>query len=103
MEIEQIAPAEGLERQEAGWLMVDVREQNEWDAARIPGAIHVPLSELQNRFEEIPRDRELVLQCAGGFRSQQAAMFLAEQGYERMANLAHGINGWARMGLPLEQ
>lgn len=104
MEIEQLMPQEGLDRQQAGWLVVDVREQHEWEQARIPGAVHVPLSELQSRFEEIPRDQSLVMQCAGGVRSQQAAMFLLQQGYEaeKVANLAHGINGWARMGLPLE-
>lgn len=104
MEIEQLMPQEGLDRQRAGWLMVDVREQQEWDQARIPGTVHVPLSQFQARFEELPRDQALVMQCAGGVRSQQAAMFLVQQGFEpdRVANLAHGISGWARMGLPVE-
>lgn len=98
--IPQLMPNEAHDKVQTGTKMVDVREQNERDAAHIPGTLFLPLSELQARFEELPKE-PLILQCAGGARSQQAAQFLASHGYE-VANLAHGIQGWARMGLPIE-
>lgn len=98
--IPQLMPDEAHDQLQAGKIMVDVREQHERDAAHIPGTLFLPLSQLAERWEELPRE-PMILQCAGGVRSQQAAQFLAGQGLD-VANLAHGIKGWAQMGLPIE-
>lgn len=89
-------------QQDGSGLILDVREPNEWAAARIPGATHIPLHDLPQRFEELPRDRLIVCQCASGVRSHHAAGFLAQQGFQT-ANLEGGIIAWHRSGLPLEQ
>lgn len=79
-----------------GAVMVDVREAEERSQARIPGSLWIPLSQLQDRYEDLP-DQPLVLQCAGGMRSHQAAKFLQGHGFQTF-NLMHGLLGWYRTG-----
>jgi rhodanese-related sulfurtransferase len=75
-------------------LVVDVREDWEREIASIPGSLHVPMGEIPGRLDDLPADRDLVLQCHHGARSLQAAMWLERQGY-RVANLDGGIDGWS--------
>jgi sulfur-carrier protein adenylyltransferase/sulfurtransferase len=75
-------------------LLVDVREQYEWDAGRLPGSIHVPLATLPERLAEIHADATPVLICAGGVRSMAACRFLAAQG-RNAVNLAGGVMAWS--------
>ncbi len=98
------APA-ALEQLRAGsaWL-VDVRERDEVARAAFdaPNVLVLPLSEFVRRFEEaLPRDAELILACAAGVRSAQAAQFLEHHGYQRVANLTGGLNFWHMHGLPV--
>lgn len=81
--------------------ILDVREPSEWRAAHIPGAIHIPLGELEQRLSELPGDRPLVAACRSGSRSAGATRILRERGYDA-ANLAGGIKAWRRAGLPVE-
>ena len=87
-----------------GALMVDVRELNEVAqvAFDVPGVVLMPLSELEQRFAELPRDRDLVLVCQVGERSLKATYFLMYQGYERVANMEGGLVKWVRKGFPIE-
>jgi rhodanese-related sulfurtransferase len=87
-------------RREDPPLLVDVREPWERHAAAIPDSHHVPLGELPFRLDELPRDRDLVIVCHHGNRSLQAAWWLAGQGYDRLANLDGGIDGWSREVAP---
>ncbi|HZB98302.1 MAG TPA: rhodanese-like domain-containing protein [Candidatus Sulfotelmatobacter sp.] len=80
--------------------IVDVREQDEWDAGHIEGAQHIPLSELQSRAAEIDREADIVTVCHSGQRSARAADFLAELGY-RAENLWGGMLEWEDAGLPI--
>jgi len=84
-----------------GAQLVDVRAEHEWDAGRIPGATHLPLSEFAQRSGEIDTERPVVVYCRGGNRSAMAAAALAEAGYDA-AKLSEGIVGWAEAGLPLD-
>lgn len=86
-----------------GALLVDMRELNEvaqvaFDA---PGVLLMPLSELEQRYAELPRDRELVLVCAVGDRSLKATYFLMYHGYTQVANMEGGLAKWARKGFPI--
>lgn len=81
------------------FVLVDVREQNEWDEAHIPFAQFLPLSQLETRFQELSdKNARLVLQCRSGKRSMNAALFLEEQGYTNLTNLEGGILDWAENG-----
>ncbi len=82
--------------------ILDVRERGEVETKRIPGSHWVPLGQLPRRLDEIPRDRDIVVHCAGGYRSMIAASLLKRAGIERVRDLAGGIDAWARAGLPLE-
>jgi rhodanese-related sulfurtransferase len=100
--IPQIDIHEAKTRVEHGALLVDVREQHEFDEARIPGSILIPLSQFQQRYEELPKDKELVMQCRSGARSGQATEFLLANGYTDVVNMAGGILAWKEAGLPTE-
>ncbi len=76
-------------------LLVDVREPHEWEVARIPGARHAPLSRLEAELPGIDRDRELVLYCAAGVRSQEAGRRMRAAGFARVWSLAGGIRRYA--------
>jgi rhodanese-related sulfurtransferase len=86
-----------------GALLVDVRELDEVAqlAFDVPGTLLMPLSELEQRFAELPRDRQLVLVCAVGERSLKATYFLMYHGYTQVANMEGGIMKWARKGFPI--
>lgn len=83
-------------------VVVDVRAASEWDAGHIPGAKHIPLPELADRLSELPTERPLVLQCAGGARSMIAASLLQAHGVEGVVNLTGGYGAWLKAGLPTE-
>ncbi len=74
--------------------LIDVREQFEWDIARIPGARLVPLATLPDVVDTLDRGREVVVYCKGGSRSRAAASHLADAGFARVANLSGGILRW---------
>ena len=83
-------------------LLIDVREESEWNEVHIPGALLLPLSQFVARQEEIPAGRALIMQCRSGGRSGQAALALRTAGRTNVANLAGGITDWEAAGLPVE-
>lgn len=87
-----------------GALLVDVRERTEVAllAFDVPGAVVMPLSEFEQRFAELPRDRDLVMACQSGPRSLKTTYFLMYQGYTRVANLQGGLFKWASKGFPIK-
>ena len=85
-----------------GALLVDVRERREHAEKRVPGAVLVPLSDLQSTYEQLPADRPLLVMCAAGKRSLVAAEFLLRSGYTDVTNVTGGIIEWERQGLPVE-
>ena len=87
-----------LEKRRREVQIVDVRWPNEWEAGRIDGARHIPQDELDDRLEEIDRDRPVVTVCRSGTRSAAAAEQLRAQGF-RAENLDGGMLAWAEHGL----
>jgi sulfur-carrier protein adenylyltransferase/sulfurtransferase len=85
-------------------VIVDVREQDEWDEGHIPGALHIPRGNLESRIESAApdRSRELVVYCAAGNRSAFAAKTLEELGYEDVVSLSGGFTDWKRNGFPVD-
>jgi rhodanese-related sulfurtransferase len=86
-----------------GALLVDVRERSEIERLTfdVPGTVVMPLSEIEQRFAELPRDGQLVMVCQTGARSLKATYFLMYQGYEQVANMEGGIFKWASKGFPI--
>jgi molybdopterin/thiamine biosynthesis adenylyltransferase/rhodanese-related sulfurtransferase len=88
-----------------GVVLVDVREQSEFEQAHLPGAKHVPRSYLEQRIEGAAKDRSgrVVLYCQSGNRSALAAHTLKEElGYENVESMAGGITLWKDRGYPVE-
>ena len=83
-------------------LLIDVREESEWNEVHIPGAMLIPLSQFVARQEEIPAGRALIMQWRSGGRSGQAALALRTAGRTNVANLVGGITDWEAAGLPVE-
>ncbi len=84
-------------------LVIDVREQSEYDAGHIPGITLIPMNSVPNRLSEIPTDKTVVLACHSGNRSSQVFDYLKQQGYTNIHNLQGGIMAWQGAGLPVEQ
>ena len=85
-------------------LTVDVREANEFADVRLgDGVVLLPMSEFAARFEELPRDRPLLMMCAGGTRSAAATGHLVRNGYTDVVNVAGGIKEWEAVGLPVKR
>jgi rhodanese-related sulfurtransferase len=83
-------------------VILDVREQDEWDAGHAPTAVHIPLTELPARLGELPStDGTLPIVCRGGGRSARATQWLAAQGYD-VVNIDGGMKAWVQAGKPLE-
>ena len=83
-----------------GLVVLDVREPVEWDYGHIEGAVHIPLTEIPSRVEELPVDQQLLVVCKVGGRSAQATSFLREKGFDAV-NLAGGMIDWAEAGRPM--
>ena len=77
-------------------VLLDVREPWEYERARIAGAQLVPMREVPNRLDEIDQDKEVVAICHHGGRSQQVALFLEKNGFEKVHNLVGGVDAWSR-------
>lgn len=87
---------------QGGALLVDVREQNEYDEVHADGARLLPLSEFEARFAELPRHQGLVMICRSGARSARAGQYLLDHGYTDVVNLEGGTLAWAEAGLPTQ-
>jgi rhodanese-related sulfurtransferase len=84
-------------------VLIDVREGWEYALGHAAGAVALPLSELQARAGEVPRDRDVLLICQIGQRSMLAARFLRQQGVERVFNVDGGTDAWQAAQLPVER
>jgi rhodanese-related sulfurtransferase len=97
-----VAEAERRLREDPdGPLLVDVREANEFEAVRAPGAVLVPMSTFAASAGELPSDRPLMLVCHLGGRSAAATGFLIRSGRSDVVNVAGGMDAWERAGLPV--
>ena len=86
---DEIAPA-------GSSMLIDVREDQEWDVSRIPGASHIGKGVLERDIEAACSDfgRPLILYCGGGYRSVLAAKSLQDMGYTNVSSMAGGFRSW---------
>lgn len=76
-------------------FLLDVREQGEWDTAKIEGAKLIPMREVPGRLSDIPKDKPVVVHCHKGGRSAKITKFLLDNGYSDVKNLGGGIEAWS--------
>ncbi|GAC1657345.1 MAG: rhodanese-like domain-containing protein [Ktedonobacteraceae bacterium] len=84
-------------------VLIDVREPWEYANGHARNASNIPLSQLQQRVDEIPGNREVLLICQSGHRSMQAAKFLQQHGKTQVVNITGGTTVWQMHGLPMGQ
>lgn len=91
-----ISPGEVQERLASGEsiYLLDVRTPGEFDAGHIPGAVLIPVQELESRLSEVPQDTTVIVYCLTASRSAEAAGVLAGAGYSDVFNMAQGIQAW---------
>jgi rhodanese-related sulfurtransferase len=97
-----ILPIEVKQRRDAGddFVLLDVREQWEYDTAHIPDAILIPLSQLPSRVSELDPDDEIVTLCHHGMRSASAQAFLLNAGFVDVKNMTGGIDAYSTTADP---
>lgn len=81
-------------------VVIDIRTPREWSAGHLRGSTNIPLSQLQQRINEVPRDRRITIHCAGGYRSSIAASIFGQYGITNVIELAGGIAAWEAAKLP---
>lgn len=97
----EVSVDEGYQMYQNGAFVVDVREQQEWDEYHAPNATLIPLDQLPARLNEIPKDREILVVCRSGNRSQQGRDILLQAGYNA-TSMAGGLKEWFAKGYPIE-
>ena len=97
MHYSTMTPAEFAERRGRGddLLLIDVREPEEFELARVEGAELLPLSRFQEWAGALDPARETVVMCHHGIRSAQVCAYLSRQGFEKIYNLSGGIDRWS--------
>ena len=96
--------AKALHDDSAGVVFLDVREPNEWNLGRIPGALLLPRGNIESKVEAmIDRTQRVVIYCARGNRSALAADTLQQMGYTTVESLAGGFGHWAAAGGEVEE
>lgn len=102
-EAREVCPTTSQRLLKEGALLVDVREPSEVAQVGYAGCevVNIPLSQFEERWQEVPRDRDVILACAVGERSLKATYFLMYQGYDRVMNMKPGIARWVARGFPI--
>ena len=80
--------------------LLDVREQDEWDAGHAPQALHIPMSELAGRLGELPENKDVLVICRSGGRSARVTEYLNANGWDAR-NVDGGMQSWDAAGRPL--
>lgn len=102
--IREVTVAETLERVEAGAVLIDVREDNEWQMGHATDAIHLGRGVIERDIVgQIPnKDKEIILYCGGGYRSALAGDMLQKMGYTNVFSMAGGWKAWRDADAPWE-
>ena len=95
-DMEAITTTELRERLSSNFqgILLDVREQDEYDIANIQGSRLIPLGTLEARLDELPKDKEILIHCKSGGRSARAAKLLLSKGFPDVKNISGGIDAW---------
>lgn len=102
--VTELSVAEAIERHEGGATLIDVREDNEWEAGHARGAVHMGRGVIERDIvQKFPaKDTELILYCGGGYRSALAADNLQEMGYTNVWSMAGGWTAWLEADAPTD-
>jgi rhodanese-related sulfurtransferase len=97
---QEISVAEAFAKYEQGVFLLDVRTQEEWEDYHAPNTTLIPLDELADRVNELPKDQEIVVICRSGNRSQEGRDILLDAGFTNVTSMAGGLSDWRSAGYP---
>jgi len=97
-----ISVADAYNMYQNGAFVLDVRTVEEWNEFHAPNTTLIPLDQLASRVNEVPRDREIVVVCRSGNRSQQGRDILLNAGFENVTSMTGGLTEWRAQGYPIE-
>ncbi len=97
-----ISVTQAYQKYQQGAFFLDVRSQEEWDQVHVANSTLIPLDELQNRIGELPNDRDIVVVCLSGHRSEEGVKTLQNAGFSRVNCMTGGLTAWKAAGYPLE-
>jgi rhodanese-related sulfurtransferase len=100
-QVREITVDQAYQMYQDGAFVVDVRTQEEWDEYHVPNVPLIPLDELPNRLNELPKDEEILVICRSGNRSQEGRDIMLEAGYNA-TSIAGGVKEWYAKGYPIE-
>jgi len=94
-----VSTVSSMQNDDNDFLLLDVREPNEYETAKIDGSLLIPMGELDNRIGELEthRDRLIIVHCHHGGRSMQVTQTLRNHGFEKVQNMAGGIDQWSQL------
>ncbi len=100
--IKEVCPTSTQELIKRGYLLLDIRENREVQklAFHVPRLLHIPLSELEERCLEIPKDEIIIVACHTGERSYRAVSYLKQLGFNNLLNMKKGLEKWVQKGFP---
>jgi len=98
----EISAEQAYQKYQSGAFVLDVRTQEEWNEYHVPNTTLIPLDQLQARMSELPRDKEIVVVCRSGNRSQQGRDILLSGGFTQVTSMAGGLKEWSALGYPIE-
>jgi rhodanese-related sulfurtransferase len=98
----EISVSDAYARYQQGAYVLDVRTQEEWDEYHAPNTTLIPLDQLASRVAEVPTDREVVVVCRSGNRSQEGRDILKAAGFTTVTSMAGGLKEWRSAGYPVE-
>lgn len=101
--MEPVSAVEAHDSQSKGAFILDVRTGSERAEEFIAETQHIPMGEILQRLSSLPPDRDIIVQCGSGVRSQVVASLLKRHGFKRVFNMDGGLDAWKKAGLPLEK
>lgn len=97
-----ISVNDAFQKYQQGVFFLDVRTQAEWAEYHIPNTTLIPLDELPYKVNEVPKNREIIVVCRTGNRSQEGRDILLKAGYDNVSSMNGGVNDWRTAGYPIE-
>jgi rhodanese-related sulfurtransferase len=99
----EISPADAYAKYLQGAFFLDVRTQEEWNQFHIKGSTLIPLDQLPDRLVELPKDRNIIVVCLSGHRSQSGVAMLLQAGFTHVSCMNGGLQAWMDANYPVEK
>ena len=100
--IKEVCPTSTQELIQRGYLLLDIREVSEVEqlSLDVPRILYIPMSSLEDRIHELPKDEKVIVVCTTGERSKRVVSYLQYHGYSNYINMKKGIEKWVQKGFP---